>query len=338
MAAAQLSMSNLPEPILVVGAYGYRNVGDEAILAGLLRDAGSQRRLTVVSRAPAETSALHGVPTVGIAQAVPALARHRSVLIGGGGLFGRDIGRLGQLLAPFGLLAAMSGRRVAVHGVGVDPGLPRPSVQAIRALAARASSFTVRDSASADLLRHWGIRAGLTADLSERMEPASRRETRSLLRAAGVDLARPIVGLALTGLDTDATRNLPSALALLADALPEVQLVFIPMSQHPYLAAHNDLLLARRLRSAVPQMTILEGTFHPGLILAAFSLLSAAVCMRYHSLLFAARSGVPIIPIPYAPKCLTWIEEHGLAPAPVDGQALVRRVTDAMDRQLARTA
>ena len=47
----------------MVGAYGYRNVGDEAILAGLLTTLGG-RRVTVVSRSPAETSALHGVPAI----------------------------------------------------------------------------------------------------------------------------------------------------------------------------------------------------------------------------------------------------------------------------------
>ncbi len=53
----------LPDPVLVVGGYGYRNVGDEAILASLLR-ALEGRRVTVVSRLPAETTAMHGVRAV----------------------------------------------------------------------------------------------------------------------------------------------------------------------------------------------------------------------------------------------------------------------------------
>src|SRR4029079_2093849 len=53
----------LPKPILVVGAYGYRNFGDEAILAGLLRKLG-HREMTVVSRSPHETTAMHGVKAV----------------------------------------------------------------------------------------------------------------------------------------------------------------------------------------------------------------------------------------------------------------------------------
>ena len=50
----------LRSPVLVVGAYGYGNVGDEAILSGLLARLGGHA-VTVVSRSPTETSALHGV-------------------------------------------------------------------------------------------------------------------------------------------------------------------------------------------------------------------------------------------------------------------------------------
>src|SRR5207247_2451329 len=75
---------SLDGPILVLGGYGYRNVGDEAMLAGLLREIGTDRRVTVVSRLPAETAALHGVRSIPISQSVQALRGHRSLIIGGG--------------------------------------------------------------------------------------------------------------------------------------------------------------------------------------------------------------------------------------------------------------
>jgi hypothetical protein len=69
------------------------------------------------------------------------------------------------------------------------------------------------------------------------------------------------------------------------------------MSQHPFVPAHNDLLLGRRLQLRSPRLAILEGSLRPEEVMAVFGSLSAAVCMRYHSLLFAARAGTPIIPV-----------------------------------------
>ena len=59
-------------------------MGDEAILAGLLSRLG-ERRVTVVSRDPEETRRLYRAEAVGMREAAPALRRHRSVIIGGGG-------------------------------------------------------------------------------------------------------------------------------------------------------------------------------------------------------------------------------------------------------------
>jgi polysaccharide pyruvyl transferase WcaK-like protein len=117
-----------------------------------------------------------------------------------------------------------------------------------------------------------------------------------------------------------------------------VGLCVIPMSQHPFVAAHNDLLLARRLQAAVPQLRVLEGFHHPSRVLAAFGQLSAVVAMRYHAMLFADRMGVPVIPAPYAPKCRAWVADHGLTPVSLTSDHLADAVRSAVNQQLARSA
>jgi polysaccharide pyruvyl transferase WcaK-like protein len=310
-------LENLREPILVVGGYGYRNVGDEAILAGLLDQIGRERSVSVVSRMPAETAAAHGVRAISLRDAVLALRGYASVVIGGGGLFGRDMGAIGRLLPVYGLLASRLGAQVAMHGVGVDRGMRPVGAWLLRRLAKRAAAFTVRDRRSADVLGEWGIDAAVVPDLSAAVEPAPASAGREILRQAGLDPDRPVVGLALTGLRAHQAAALEGAAAHAIADLPELQFCFIPMSQHPFVHAHNDLLLGRRLQSHSPRMVVLEGGLLPQQVLALFGSLSAAVCMRYHSLLFADRMGTPIIPVPYAPKCEAWIAEHGLRPVPL---------------------
>jgi len=301
--------SGLPEPILIVGGYGYRNVGDEAILAGLLhRLAG--RGLTVVSRSPAETSALHGVRSVPIWRAVSELRHHRSVVIGGGGLFGRHMGQLGRLLPAYGLLARLPSRAVALMGIGVDADQPALGGTLLRLLARRAARIEVRDATSRDVLRSWQVESVLGPDLSSLMPAAPPSVGRHLLALAGVDGTRPVVGLCLTAVDERMGDAVARAVVRCVDRLPDVEFLFVPMSQHPFAHRHNDLEFARSLRGRAPRIRVLEGIHHPAAVLSLFGLLSGAVCMRYHALLFADRAGVPIVPVAYADKCRAWLAEH----------------------------
>jgi polysaccharide pyruvyl transferase WcaK-like protein len=317
-------------PILVIGGYGYRNVGDDAILAGLLHVLGREG-VTVVSRMPAETAARFKVASVGIAEALPALRRHRGVVIGGGGLFGRDMGLVGRLLPAFGLFAAMAGRDVALVGVGIDGGMPRVATGLVRALARRATRVVVRDEASAAELASAGIDVDVRDDLSTFAPSAGLAAGRRLLRSAGLDpMKRPVVGLSLTAVDPELVEPVLLAVMSAVDALPSVDFCVVPMSRHPFVAAHNDELLVRRIAALRPRVRVLA-TDDPAAVLGVFEALSAAVCMRYHSLLFAERAGIPIIPIAYAEKCRHWLDQRGLVAIEVTAAAMTREIRRAVD-------
>ncbi len=310
---------------LVIGGYGYRNVGDEAMLAGLLTRL-DRSRVTVVSRDPDGTRALHGVAAASIAQAIPALRSHRTVLIGGGSLFGRDMGRIGRLLPAFGLFAHALGRRVELVGIGLDDVSPRSFL--VRALVRRADRVVVRDERSLELARGWGADAHLASDLSAHMREADAGAGENLLRAAGVDLRRPVVGLCLTGVDPELARRVQDAVGGAMEALPQVEFVFIPMARHPRVPSHDDRHVAAELRHDRPRLSVLDGVEDPGLVLSVFRRLDAAVCMRFHSLLFADRAGVPMIPIAYASKCATWLDERGMASVEPTSAALTAALSD----------
>jgi len=324
-----------PKPTLVVGAYGYRNAGDEAILAGLLTVLGREG-VTVVSRSPAETVARHGVRAVSVLGTPAALRRHRGVVIGGGGLFGRDMGLLGRLLPAFGLFAGVSGREIHLMGIGVDRHIPTLSARLQRALARRATAVTVRDQESADLLRGFGISAEARPDLSSLVPSAGRAAGLRRLRAIGLlPDRRPVIGLCLTAVDPALAKAVVAAVVGAVDALPSLDFCLIPMSRHPFVATHNDEILARRVIAACPRVHCLDEVDDPGTILGVFEALAGAVCMRYHSLLFAERAGIPIVPVPYREKAHRWVAEHGLRAIPPNVETLVAELDRA---RLARTA
>jgi len=316
---------DLPDPILIVGGYGYRNVGDEAILAGLLQRLAG-RSLTVVSRSPAETAAMHGVRSIPIWSAAPELRHHRSVVIGGGGLFGRHMGRLGRLLSAYGLLAGVRSRDVALVGIGIDADQAPLGGMMLRTLARRAARIEVRDATSRDVLRSWRVESVVRPDLSSLMPAAPASVGRHLLGLAGIDGSRPVIGLCLTAVDERQGEAVARAVVESVDQLPDVEFLVIPMSQHPFAHRHNDLAFGRGIRGQAPRLRLLEGVHHPAAVLSLFGLLSGAVCMRYHALLFADRAGVPIVPVAYADKCHAWLLEHDQASIEPTPDALTRAI------------
>jgi polysaccharide pyruvyl transferase WcaK-like protein len=326
-----VALERLARPVLVVGGYGYGNVGDEAILAGLLERL-EDKRVTVVSRDPEGTRRLHRVDAIGIGRAAGALRRHRAVIIGGGGLFGRDMGAIGRLLPAFGLMAAALGREVLVEGVDLDASLSPSARLLVPALMRRAAHISVRDSGSIRVLRDLGVSADLAPDLSSWMPAAPVSSGRALLRAAGIDTSRPVVGLALTGVQPAAGEDALRAVAGAMEAMPDVQFVFVPMSRHPSVAAHDDLVLARHLRARRPRLAVVGEAPHPSVVLAAFTQLTAVVAMRYHAMLFADRAGVPLVSMAYAEKTGRWLADRGRSPVPARTPDVLAALRDALIR------
>jgi polysaccharide pyruvyl transferase WcaK-like protein len=234
------------------------------------------------------------------------------------------MGLLGRLLPAFGLFAAAIGREVALVGIGIDRDVPAPSARLMRALARRATTVVVRDRESAETLASHGIRAQQQEDLSALVPSAGRREGVKALRTSGLDPGRrPIVGLCLTAVNATLVEAVVGAVVGAVDALPELDFCLIPMSRHPFVGAHNDELLARRIVAAQPRVRILEGVEDPARLLGVFEALTGAVCMRYHSLLFAERAAIAIVPIAYSEKCRRWLRDYDLRSVEPTAAALV---------------
>lgn len=331
-------LSGLPppaKPVLVVGGYGYRNAGDEAMLAGLLDTIG-RAGVTVVSRSPAETAATHRVEAVSISRAATELRYHHGVIIGGGGLFGRDMGRLGRMLPLAGLLATVARREVALIGIGVDADMPRTTARLVGALARRATTVVVRDTASVRVMADLGVEAVLLPDLSSAVTSSGRAAGVRHLQTIGLRPdRRPVVGLCVTALDPVLADRLAAAIEALADRLPELDFCLFPMSRHPFVDRHNDEVFARRLMAGRPRLRMLLPPDDPADVLAIFEAFSAALCVRYHSLLFAERAGIPIIPVPYAEKCRHWLADRSLEPADLEPGAVVERLSRLARRAVA---
>ncbi len=151
--------------VLLSGYYGFGNLGDEAILSGLVAGLRAQgHHLVVLSNKPDKTRALHGVEAVTRYQGlVPALMQSDAVVSGGGGLL-QDRTSARSLRYYLGILrlAKALGKRPVVYAQSVGPLSPAGARAVKRTLTGL--PVAVRDGASQRLLASLGISAELVAD------------------------------------------------------------------------------------------------------------------------------------------------------------------------------
>jgi polysaccharide pyruvyl transferase CsaB len=178
--------------IVVAGYYGFGNLGDELILSVLARQLKNtyfRPEIVVLSSRPSHTRYYHGTRAVwrwNPFSVLTQIFRADLLVLGGGGLL-QDKTSFRSLLYYIGL--ALTGvilrKPVFLYSIGVET-VQRPLSKWLlkKALSSRLIKITVRDQASADLLRSAGITDkaifvhqdpvfSLSIDVPERKDPHS---------------------------------------------------------------------------------------------------------------------------------------------------------------------
>lgn len=282
--------------LLASGFYGGFNLGDEAVLAGLLRllqEAPCHVDLTVLSGNPAATTEAHGVQALsrGLARDILpralALRRSDALILGGGGLLQDVTGRRG-LRGTLGRTLSLARWASRAHvplifwGVGIGPLQPN-SVPPVAHVLRRAAVVSVRDEASQSLCRELGVESDIVPDhawaVPVPLRTGGDRLGVSLRRWPGLDVAAVAAGLR----SVQARWRRP-ALFLAFEA--------------------DDLEVGRRLQDALGQDNLEVPPSLPSLegVIEQYRDCAGVVAMRLHAGLLAAAQGIPSIGIAYDEK------------------------------------
>lgn len=338
----------------VLGSYGGRNLGDEAILSGLLADLRRQEpkaRIIVFSRNPAHTALAHpdveAVPWEGVSRVDSSMILEQLdlLILGGGGiLYDREARRYLRVVR----VAQERGLPLLTYAVGVGPLTEGVDTGMVRETLAGAVEVTVRDQESRMVLEEAGLLNPITvtADPAFLLEPAEFPA--GWLREEGVPFGARLVGLsvrepgrAAERLDVDGYHRL---LAQISDFLVhriDAYVLFVPMERDDIRHSHgvmSHMVAAERGR-------ILHNDYSPRQVLGLMRHFDLAVGMRLHFLIFAAMMGTPFLPLPYAGKVFDLAQRLGV-PAlrgverEVEGPLLaeVDRLWDERDARADETA
>jgi polysaccharide pyruvyl transferase WcaK-like protein len=310
--------------LLVAGAYGTGNLGDEAILVGILQILGKNRKydrnqILVFSRDPQETKSLHGISAK--RRNLVDLLTANDVIIGGGELF-QDNGYMAVKYSILGLASKILKKHVKFYAVGVSHVRSLVAKFLIRTSLTVADEISVRDLESKKRLRQLGIQKSIDIvdDPANYVTPVTRKEASRLLSAEGVKVHDPCI---LIGVVSQYIRNselneptqkfLLSFLEQILNKHSEVQFIFIPFNAHKDDSFDSDIIngewLEKNLKTS--KFKVLRNKYTPQQIMGMFQLLDVVVSTRLHPLIFASKTNIPGIGVDIFEKVDAFCSSHG---------------------------
>jgi polysaccharide pyruvyl transferase CsaB len=320
----------------ISGSYGGMNLGDEAILEGMVSQIRNSvpAHITVFTRNPQDTLARHRVE-----RAIPVRELTRKeiapeiqdldvfVLGGGGILYDRDVD--GYLREVF--IAHELGVPVFVYAISAGPLSTSAARRKVETALSAATIVSVRDRQAYRLLEDVGVSSEmyLTADPAFLLQP--KELPLEALKAEGVEFDRHLVGFSVREPGPAAPDIDPDEYyALLANAADfvierlDADVVFVPMEKFDVQHSHGVVAHMKNSERA----EVLRRRYSPGQILDLMGRFEFAVGMRLHFLIFAALKGTPFTPLPYASKVSGLMEDLEMETPPLGdvgiGQLIAR--------------
>ena len=304
--------------VVICGAYGRGNAGDDAILEAILQEMRAidpDMPITVLTKDPKATRLTYRVRTAGRMDVLTwkKAMRHAGLYINGGGSLIQDVTSRRSLWFYLHNIQAAhkAGCKVQMYGCGIGPVLREQHRKlAASVLNASVDVITLREPDSLKELESMGVTKPeilLTADPALTLPAASEDEIDSVLLRAGIPTHGKYLCFALRN-----WKGFEDKAPLFAQA---AKYAYETYGLTPVFAAVEKHLdpVAGRLAAAgldIPHY-FLDDAGSAGTIIGALSRMQAVVSMRLHALIFAAGQGIPLAGVVYDPKVSAFLRYIG---------------------------
>ena len=301
--------------VLICGAYGMSNAGDEAVLDALLAEMRSidpDMPVTVLSRTPAETREKHGVNAIHMfnAPAFLRVMRRSRLYVNGGGSLIQDVTSSRSLWYYLYTLAAAKRRgcRVMMYGCGIGP----VSRDFNRRMAGRVieryvDAITLRETHSLRVLDELGVKkpsVAVASDPALFLRRAEDGRVDALFEKFGLEKDGAYFCICVRRwADMDKKAEVFAAAADYARETYGLQPVLFSINSRQ--DEEVSALVAEKCGAAV--VTVTDDTAMDEVI-GFISRMRAVMSMRLHTLIFSASQAVPLIGVSYDPKVAAFLE------------------------------
>ncbi len=304
--------------VLVCGAYGRGNAGDDAILEAIvqeLRQLDPDLPIWVLSRKPKETRLTYRVNAIYTFH-VPCflwrMSKTKLYINGGGSLMQDATSRRSLWFYLFTIWAGkVLGNKVMMYGCGIGP-VRYPSNRRLvgKVLQKRVDIITLRDvhsKAELDSMEVTAPEIVLAADPTVILPAADPHTVDGLLESNHMDPSGRYIGFSLRPWPGFEAKT--AVFAKAADYAYEkygLTPVFLPIERRLDVGASQQVI-----RQMKAPFHLLDGTGSSAHTIGLFARMQVVVSMRLHALVFSASQGVPLVGVVYDPKVSSFLSYIG---------------------------
>lgn len=334
---------------IISGYYGFKNIGDDAMLMKILDDLRKYKkdpRFVVLSNDPVEIRKTYGINSINrinIPKIIRTMKNSDLFLYGGGTLIQESTSTRSlfyYLLIIW--VAKKMGLNVMLYANGIEPINKYINRKLTQKVMNGIDLITLREEESAKVLQKLGIdKPGIvvTVDPAFNIEPAPPARVSEIFSDEGMGEEGPFIGFSARKWDGFRHNEEASAVIALAEAADYMAIrynakpVFIPMQ--PKDIAILDNIVSKMKKNAF----VLRKKYSVREVLGITSRMEIMVGMRLHSLVFAASLGIPVVGLVYEPKVDSFLKYIGQSDASagsvkhLDGSKLIALLDDTWNRR-----
>lgn len=298
---------------IISGYYGFRNIGDDALLMSVLKDLKRFKpdiRLLILSKIPAGTAKdfqVDSINRVNMLRIYPAMRNSKAFIYGGGNLL-QDNTSTRSLFFYLSTvwLAKKLNLKVMFYANGIGPLKKRLNRLLTKKIMNQVDVITLREALSVEELKHMEIskpRILLTADAALTVTDDCGSLETGILQRLGLEGSRPLLGISLRKYPGHEKVEHEKYETVIAEAMDHMVAkygaypIFFPM-QHP----EDVPILANVAAKMKNKSYIVEDKLNVFETYELISNMHMLLGMRLHALIFSAVASVPMVGLVYDPK------------------------------------
>lgn len=292
--------------VFIFGYYGFRNLGDEAILSSIvkmIKEQNSKVEISVLSYNVKYTESTHkikGVSRNSIFDILNAI-KNSDLVISGGGTLLQDTTSSRSLIYYLAIIsiAKFFKNPVLFFCNGFGPIKKSFNKFLARKVTNMVDRIVLRDPKSKAVMEQMGITkdCDVTADAAFYLDGVDSVRVKEILEKEDIPVDNPIIGISVRPWSVG--ENFLNTMAKFADYISAkgLTVVFVPMQP-----IKDEEVSANIMKRMEKQAFMLRGEYTPEEVLGIIGKLDILVAMRLHALIFAGIKEIPMIGLEYDPK------------------------------------